>query len=126
MFDIENGVAMPVKAAKYPVDQLEVGQSFFVPLAESTSKTLPALKNSLQSAIGTVKRRDGNGAMNFTKRGYDGKALPGAVAGVRVWREADTVGGKVTPKKKAPTAKIVPIKAKAKAKAKSAPATVKA
>lgn len=73
---IEKGIPVPAKCAariKYPLDQMQPGDSFSVPVVKSEATKL---RNSLNSAI---KYRHGNG-WKFLIRSVD--------SGLRVWRES--------------------------------------
>lgn len=76
-FKIEKGVPVPEKLAKgmkkYPFDQLEVGDSFFVPMADNASPS------SLFSAIAQARKRLN---INLFSAKVDG--------GRRVWRTPGT------------------------------------
>lgn len=66
MYEIEKSIPFPHEAKKYPFDEMDVGDSFFVP-----NKKSGAISGSKQIA----QRRTG---FKFVCRNVDG--------GVRVWR----------------------------------------
>ena len=68
-FEIEQNVVMPEKHARYPFNQMEVGDSFFVPEGANTPR------QNTSSAASYAGHRLGR---KFTTRLVDG--------GVRVWR----------------------------------------
>ena len=78
--DIDDGIPLPERPcnggrkAKYPFDQMTVGQSFFVP-ADA------ARKGSVQGAAHTANKRFA-GSRVFSTR----SVTENGAAGVRVWR----------------------------------------
>lgn len=86
MFKIQSGVTLPPKtrgtgSSKYPLAQLEVGQSFFIPAAtKATGVTLSKLAKSLNIAITTRKAND------FADYDENGDGVGEKVDGLRVWR----------------------------------------
>lgn len=77
---IDDGIPLPDRLykggrkAKYPFDQMAVGQSFFVPADGEKKKSVRA------AAHGASKRYDGN--RTFATR----STTENGVAGTRVWR----------------------------------------
>lgn len=84
-FQLEADVPVPARAApnrdaKYPFNQMEVGQSFLVPLT-GEDNDVNRIRRRMNSACGTAQRRirktTGN-EVRFTSRTV--------TEGVRVWR----------------------------------------
>lgn len=74
MYEIEKGIEIP-KLEKYPYKQMEVGDSFFVPVKEN--QTIDSLQSGLKACTRTyvlVNKLD----FEFATRRVEG--------GVRVWR----------------------------------------
>lgn len=70
-FPIEDGIPMPGKAAKYPFNQMKVGQSFFVAEAACAAKNVRACVSNFQK----------------TKKGwkFTTSVVETPLKGVRVW-----------------------------------------
>lgn len=81
MIEIENDIPVPSKCvkrarrAKYPVAELEIGQSFFVTVPPG--KTNCQLQNALSGSAHYITKKTGR---RFTSRVVEG--------GVRIWRIA--------------------------------------
>lgn len=72
MIAIEKGLEIPpLTTKKYPWGEMDIGDSFFVPMGENEEKT----KNMIRCAAGAFGRRKN---MKFSVRKMDG--------GFRVWR----------------------------------------
>lgn len=80
IFKIEKSIPIPEargrRAKKYPFEQMEVGDSFFVPLEEGKSPS------AIHASIATAKHRLG---INLTTAREEG--------GIRVWRIAAVTTG---------------------------------
>lgn len=106
MFQIENNIPVPTISGRgrggnvYPFEQLEVGQSFFVPNSESKPNAAKSLASTVSSATAryAVPAEDGS-----TKTNKKGETVPvmvetrkfvvrsveeDGVKGARVWRTA--------------------------------------
>ncbi len=78
-FKIERGIPIPLTLSeKMPLDEMKVGDSFFVATPED--KTQSQLRNHVSSTVTPYAKRIGK---RFTTRKVDG--------GVRVWRIEDCV-----------------------------------
>ena len=84
-FVIQSGISLPSKTrgagqSKYPLDKLEVDQSFFIAAAtKATGVTLSKLAKNLDIAITTR-------ATTEAPLDAEGNATGDAVKGLRVWR----------------------------------------
>jgi hypothetical protein len=104
MFKIDEGVPVPHISGRgrtgtqYPFDQLEVGQSFFVPNDESKPNAAKSLASTVSSATARFAVPDESGA---TKLNKNGETVPvmvetrkfvvravteNGISGARVWR----------------------------------------
>jgi hypothetical protein len=61
---------------KYPYEQMQVGQSFFVAYSSETHKSIRTMSTTIKSSICNYRKK--NASKAFTSRTVDG--------GVRVWR----------------------------------------
>jgi hypothetical protein len=82
MYEIDAGVELPKRSRKsaswkYPLDALDPGESFLVPLEEG--EAVPTVMSRLRGACAGAKKR-ADGSARFTVREVEG--------GVRVWRIA--------------------------------------
>ena len=80
-FEIESGIPIPdleQRSYKYPLGELEVGESFFVPLG---NRTMIHLRNSVAANI-RYHARKLNWKYTLRTRDEDG------VTGIRIWRIA--------------------------------------
>lgn len=81
MIEIENDIPVPSKnakgdrRAKYPLGELEIGQSFFVPTP--FGKTSRQLQMSISGSVDYITKKTGR---RFTSRALE--------SGVRIWRIA--------------------------------------
>lgn len=103
-FAIDDGVAMPTVSGRgrggnvYPFDQLEAGQSFFVPNSEDKPNAAKSLASTVSSATARYSVPSEDGA---TKTNKNGETVPvmvevrkfvvrsveeNGVKGARVWR----------------------------------------
>ena len=88
-FKIQSGIDLPSRArgagtSKYPVAQLEVGQSFFIPKAsKAVGVTLSKLAKTAKITITTRKTTE------FADYDAQGNGVGDKVEGLRVWRVAD-------------------------------------
>lgn len=86
MYAIQSGIALPPKSrvggtSKYPLAQLEIDQSFFVPNAtKATGVTLSKLAKALQISITTRQAED------HAEYDAEGNGVGEKVKGLRVWR----------------------------------------
>ena len=71
LYKIEKGIPVPGPRGSYPLGQMEVGDSFFVPLADGDK----AKRAGIRSGMYVAAKRLG---CRFTVRAVDG--------GLRVWR----------------------------------------
>ena len=72
MYEVEDGIPVPAKIrSKYPIKQLELGQSFMIPSSELS----PTQISSIRQATTKFAKETGR---KFTVRKTDG--------GLRVWR----------------------------------------
>ncbi len=74
MFKIDKNIPLPTK--KYPLEELEVGDSFFIPL---TKGELQDIRNKINPAIARVKHAT-------EKKFLTRKAIKNKIPGIRVWR----------------------------------------
>lgn len=86
---VDSSIELPAARrgrVKYPLAELKVGQSFFVPAADNTDVAVIRLQGSLHSSIRHVRERTG---YCFTTRQWeqDGQR------GIRTWRIADGQDG---------------------------------
>lgn len=88
MFKIDDGIPVaPVqKTSKYPVADLEVGQSFFVPLDGKTS-------TGIQGALNSAAKPERAKGKSFVTR----TITEDGVEGVRIWRVEAGEGDNVSP-----------------------------
>lgn len=84
MYAIESDIPLPTEAAgKYPLGQLEVGQSFLVPLSPTAGEALD------KDEVTATRRSVGVSMGAYTKRNPATKFEAHTVEnGVRVWRTA--------------------------------------
>ncbi len=76
-YEIEKGIPV-VSRYKYPLNEMEVGDSFFVPCPDRVEKC------RVQSIIGGTARQSRRPDHKFTTR----TVLVGGVYGLRIWRIA--------------------------------------
>ena len=93
-YKIDKAVPMPARKRKpkYPIADMEIGDSFFVPTGPFT-KAQDAAWATIRSSIGTWRTKTGNRHASFTSRVITEAAVLGnpGRTGVRVWRVADRV-----------------------------------
>lgn len=80
-FKIEKNIPVPSKAAdEYPFAEMEVGDSFFVPIEVKSTKSV---RNATAAYQQRVRNKNGTTTLRFTTviENIDGKET-----GVRVWR----------------------------------------
>ena len=106
MFQVENDVPVPAISGRgrggnvYPFNQLEVGQSFFVPNSESKPNAAKSLASTVSSATARYAVASEDGATKTNKKGETVPVMvetrkfvvrsveENGVKGARVWRTA--------------------------------------
>lgn len=88
---IDGDIELPARPRRggqrlYPLDELNVGQSFFVPAEDNTDEAVIRLQGTLHSCARGVAKRTG---ARFTTRQWE----QGARRGIRVWRVEAPAGG---------------------------------
>lgn len=87
-FALDDGIPVPAQRAQnamYPFDDMQVGQSFFVPDTEDKPNAASSLGSTVSSATARTKDANGVPTKKFVVRKVD-ETAQGRGPGARVWR----------------------------------------